>query len=176
MVNTLSSAISHVAKATRVKSIRRVWRRGRRLPRLAVQRAEISGKKYVWEKVLTPPDLVASIANGEHQAAQNREPGEQSMQFPIYVKWGYTPAQVIQAATTNAAATLNYDMGKKIGSIEKGKYADIVAVPGNPLMDINEMFNVKFVMKGGMVYRDDMTKPAGQRRTVRPRADQTACQ
>jgi imidazolonepropionase-like amidohydrolase len=101
------------------------------------------------------------FGSGEHQQAQNREPGEQSMQFPIYVKWGYTPAQALQAAMTNAAATLNYDLGKKVGSIEKGKFADIIAVAGDPLKDINETMNVKFVLKGGMLYRDDLTaRPA----------------
>jgi len=51
------------------------------------------------------------------------------------VRYGMTPMQAIQAATTVAAALL--DMGDNLGSIEPGKFADIVAVPGDPLADIN---------------------------------------
>jgi imidazolonepropionase-like amidohydrolase len=87
-------------------------------------------------------------------------PGLQAMQFPIYVKWGVTPAQALQTATINAAEQLNYDLGKKVGTLEKGKYADIIAVSGDPLQDVSEMLKVKFVMKGGIVYRNDLVAPA----------------
>jgi imidazolonepropionase-like amidohydrolase len=50
---------------------------------------------------------------------------------------------------------LNYDWENQIGSIEKGKFADIIAVTGNPLADLTEMERVKFVMKGGMIVRND---------------------
>lgn len=81
--------------------------------------------------------------------------GVQAYQFPLYVKWGMSPAKALQMATSDAAATLNYDLGKQIGFVEKGRYADIVAVAGNPLEDISELQRVKFVMKGGAVYRND---------------------
>ena len=48
----------------------------------------------------------------------------------------------------------------RIGSIDKGKYADLVAVPGDPLADITELQRVKFVMKGGKVIRNDMAQGA----------------
>ena len=51
---------------------------------------------------------------------------------------------------------MNFDLGKQVGAVEKGRYADIVAVSGDPLADITEMERVKFVMKGGVVYRDDL--------------------
>jgi imidazolonepropionase-like amidohydrolase len=51
---------------------------------------------------------------------------------------------------------LNYGVEKDIGTIEKGKFADIIAVAGNPLADVNEMEHVRFVMKGGMVIRNDL--------------------
>jgi imidazolonepropionase-like amidohydrolase len=84
--------------------------------------------------------------------------GVQAYQFAIYVKWGMSPAQALRTATSDAAETLNYDLGKQIGYVEKGKFADLVAVSGNPLEDISETERVKFVMKGGVVYRNDLTK------------------
>jgi len=82
--------------------------------------------------------------------------GVQAFQFAYYVKWGLTPAQALRTATSSAAESLNFDLGKQVGSIEKGKYADIVAVSGDPLADITEMERVKFVMKGGAVFRNDL--------------------
>lgn len=48
--------------------------------------------------------------------------------------------------------------GDRAGTVEKGKYADLIAVPGNPLKDITLLERVGFVMKGGAVYRDELTK------------------
>jgi len=67
------------------------------------------------------------------------------------VKYGMTAAQALQAATRNAADLLS--MSDQIGSIEVGKFADIVAVPGNPLEDVGMLQKIDFVMKGGQVYR-----------------------
>ena len=67
------------------------------------------------------------------------------------VKWGMTPAQAIRAATASAAELL--DMQDKIGTIEAGKFADIVAVPGDPVKDISVLEQVNFVMKGGVIYK-----------------------
>jgi imidazolonepropionase-like amidohydrolase len=50
---------------------------------------------------------------------------------------------------------LNYHWEQQIGSLEKGKFADIIAVAGNPLMDVSEMQRVRFVMKGGLVFRNE---------------------
>ncbi len=82
--------------------------------------------------------------------------GIQAFQFAWYVKWGMTPAQALRTATSTAAAGLNFDLGKQLGSVEKGKYADLAAVAGDPLQDITEMERVKFVMKGGVIYRNDL--------------------
>jgi len=82
--------------------------------------------------------------------------GKQADQFPYYVKWGLTNAQALQTAYMNAAHMLNYGWENDIGSIEKGKFADIIAVSGNPLQDITEMERVRFVMKGGVVARNDL--------------------
>jgi imidazolonepropionase-like amidohydrolase len=72
-------------------------------------------------------------------------------EFAYMVKWGMTPAQALRSATVTAAELLG--MQDKVGSIEAGKYADIVAVPGDPLADITALEKVDFVMKGGVVYR-----------------------
>ena len=82
--------------------------------------------------------------------------GTQANQFPYFVKWGMTPAQALQTAFTTAANVLNYGLGNQVGLVEKGRFADLVAVSGDPLADITEMQHVKFVMKGGVVYRDDL--------------------
>jgi imidazolonepropionase-like amidohydrolase len=59
-------------------------------------------------------------------------------------------------ATSNAAEGLNFELGKQVGFVEKGRFADLVAVSGDPLADITEMERVKFVMKGGVVFRNDL--------------------
>jgi imidazolonepropionase-like amidohydrolase len=76
-------------------------------------------------------------------------------QFAYFVKWGMTPAQALQTAYLPAATMLNYHWEQQIGSLEKGKFADIIAVAGNPLMDVSEMQRVRFVMKGGLVFRNE---------------------
>ena len=82
--------------------------------------------------------------------------GVQAYQFGVYVKWGMSPADALRTATSTAAETLNYDLGNYVGYVEKGRFADIVAVSGNPLTDITEMERMKFVMKGGVVYRNEV--------------------
>jgi len=84
--------------------------------------------------------------------------GKQANQFAYYAKWGMTAAQALQTAYLPAAHMLNYGWENQIGSIEKGKFADIIAVSGNPLMDVSEMERVKFVMKGGLLVRNDLNK------------------
>src|SRR5437660_1325314 len=83
--------------------------------------------------------------------------GKQGDQFSYFVKWGMTPAQALQTAYLPAARMLNYGWESQIGSIEKGKFADIIAVAGNPLDDVAEMERVKFVMKGGLVVRNELS-------------------
>jgi imidazolonepropionase-like amidohydrolase len=82
--------------------------------------------------------------------------GKQGNQFAYFVKWGMSPAQALQMAYLPAARMLNYGWENEIATIEKGKFADIIAVSGNPLMDVGEMERVKFVMKGGLIVRNDL--------------------
>ena len=82
--------------------------------------------------------------------------GSQAKEFAYLVKYGMTPAQAIQAATTVASEMIGWQ--ERIGSIDKGKFADIVAVSGDPLKDITELERVGFVMKGGEVVRNDLSE------------------
>jgi imidazolonepropionase-like amidohydrolase len=71
-------------------------------------------------------------------------------EFGWMVKYGMTPEQALRAATVVAAELLGW--GDRLGSVEPGKLADIVAVPGDPLADVTRLEHVAFVMKGGVIY------------------------
>ncbi len=77
--------------------------------------------------------------------------GTSGKQFAFMVKYGMTPMQAIQAATSNAADLLGH--ADEVGSIKAGKYADLIAVSGDPLKDISLLERVEFVMKDGKVYK-----------------------
>jgi imidazolonepropionase-like amidohydrolase len=79
--------------------------------------------------------------------------GTSPKQFVWMVKYGMTPMQAIQSATTNAADLLGHS--SEIGSIKPGRYADLVAVSGDPLKDISVLEHVEFVMKEGKVYKQE---------------------
>lgn len=80
--------------------------------------------------------------------------GAQGAMFAYFVKWGMAPAKTLQMATSAAAELIGWS--DRVGSVEKGKYADLAAVSGDPLADIGEMQRVKFVMKGGDVVRNEI--------------------
>ena len=77
--------------------------------------------------------------------------GDNWRQFPLMVEYGMKPIEAIRSATVDAAELV----GVKAGSLEKGLFADIIAVEGNPLTDIRVMEKVRFVMKDGKIYRND---------------------
>ena len=77
----------------------------------------------------------------------------QAKEFAYMVRYGMTPMQAIQSATISAADLL--ERSSDFGVIEPGQFADIVAVAGDPLRDITELERVRFVMKGGTIYRND---------------------
>jgi imidazolonepropionase-like amidohydrolase len=74
-----------------------------------------------------------------------------AVEFPLMVKYGMTPARALRSATADAAQLLR--MAGEVGTLEPGKFADIVAVPGDPLQDVTVLQQVVFVMKGGKVYK-----------------------
>ena len=80
--------------------------------------------------------------------------GTQAKEFEYMTRFGMTPAAAIQAATTRAAELMGWS--ERVGSIAPGKFADIIAVSGDPLADITELERVKFVMKGGEVVKNDL--------------------
>jgi imidazolonepropionase-like amidohydrolase len=77
--------------------------------------------------------------------------GEQGRELVLMVKYGMTPLAVLQADLLNGAKLLGWD--GQIGSLEAGYFADVIAVPGDPLQDISVVQKVSFVMKGGVVYK-----------------------
>jgi imidazolonepropionase-like amidohydrolase len=79
--------------------------------------------------------------------------GWNARQFPYMVKYGLTPMQAIQSATTWAADLLGHS--DELGSIKPGKRADVIAVAGDPIEDISVLERVRFVMKDGKVYKQD---------------------
>jgi imidazolonepropionase-like amidohydrolase len=78
--------------------------------------------------------------------------GENAQEFPIMVRAGMPAAEAIKAATWNAADLIGDTAD--IGSVQAGRYADIIAVSGDPLADVTVLQHVQFVMKGGRVYKD----------------------
>ena len=79
--------------------------------------------------------------------------GLNAHEFAVMVKMGLTPLQSIQAATVNDADLLGWS--DRVGVIEPNHYADIIAVDGDPLQDVTTLERVKFVMKGGVVYKSE---------------------
>ena len=87
--------------------------------------------------------------------------GTNAKEFALMVKAGMTPMDAIKAATTSAADLIGDSAD--IGSVQPGRYADIIAVSGDPLADVTQLEHVQFVMKGGVVY-----KAGGAPTTQRP--------
>src|SRR5437763_2675523 len=79
--------------------------------------------------------------------------GTSARQFAFMVRYGMTPMQAIQAATSASADLIG--RSNEFGSIKPGKYADVIAVSGDPLKDVRLLENVQFVMKDGLVYKQE---------------------
>jgi imidazolonepropionase-like amidohydrolase len=77
--------------------------------------------------------------------------GTQARELELMVQFGMKPAAVLQADLINGAKLLMWE--GKIGELKAGYYADVIAVPGNPIADISAVTKVKFVMKGGVIYK-----------------------
>jgi imidazolonepropionase-like amidohydrolase len=127
------------------------------------------------EKIGTPPELIAKGKEVMPAARKNvarafaagvkvgfgtdaavYPHGLNAHEFAVMVKLGLTPLQAIQSATINDADLLGWS--DKVGTIEPGKWADIIAVDGDPLADVTTLERVKFVMKGGEVVKNEYRK------------------
>lgn len=82
--------------------------------------------------------------------------GQNAREFAVMVKLGLTPMQAIQSATVNAADLLGWS--DRIGSMEPGRFADIIAVIGDPAKDVTVLENIRFIMKGGKIIKDTSKK------------------
>jgi imidazolonepropionase-like amidohydrolase len=96
-------------------------------------------------------ELGVKIANGFDPASAEAH-GKNADEIVTATELGLTPLEAIRAATINAADLMGWQ--DRVGAIEPGKFADLIAVEGNPLVDISVLQNVKFVMKGGAVIKD----------------------
>jgi len=136
----------------------------------AVERAAKTGvlKGLRAEKALA---AAAAMRNAVRLALTNKVPialgtdagvgphGANGHEFTLMVEWGgMTPMQAIVAGTSSAAKLLGWD--RNVGTLSAGKWADVVAVPGDPIADIKTMEKPVFVMKNGVVYKTPGTPPA----------------
>jgi imidazolonepropionase-like amidohydrolase len=78
----------------------------------------------------------------------------EALEFKYYVDYGMSPMNAIRTATVTPAEMLGWS--DRLGTVEAGKLADIVAVSGDPLANISELESVKFVMKEGVVYKNEL--------------------
>jgi len=119
----------------------------REIQKASFQRALKAGAKIVF----------AVNATGAHGKQAGPYHGEEAVEFATMVEYGMTPLQAIRSATSVGADNIGWR--DRVGSIERGKLADFVAVSGNPANDVTELERVKFVMKGGQVFRNDFAGP-----------------
>jgi imidazolonepropionase-like amidohydrolase len=119
-----------------------------------LERVKITGADH-WAMLQNAIRLGVKIALGTDQFPFEPNDGTTATvaEAELYVKAGMTPLQALQAATTQAALMLAMDAD--VGTLGTGKYADIDAVEGDPLKDIHALRTIDFVMKGGVVVRDD---------------------
>jgi imidazolonepropionase-like amidohydrolase len=121
---------------------------------------EFSKQKMRWiasaaqQNVKKAFDAGVKVAFGTDAAVYPH--GLNAGEFHVYVKLGMTPLAAIQTATINAADLLGWT--KQVGTLEPGKWADMVAVDGDPTKDVTILERVKFVMKGGVVYKNEYAK------------------
>ena len=133
---------------------------------------ELHGDQIVWKALLALEDVVLGLAS-DHEPLRELEQdgpqlaagvqfamgsdvgpfphGTQAREFVLMVKFGMTPIAALQAGTVNGAKLLGWQ--GQIGQLKSGCFADIIAVPGDPLRDISALGRVAFVMKGGVVYK-----------------------
>lgn len=123
-------------------------------PQWYLERRDAVGEQH-WQALRTAIDEGVNIGLGTDQLPQEPNDGTTATvrEAEYYVEAGMTPLQALRSATIHTATMLGAQ--DEIGSLEVGKYADIVAVAADPLEDISALRGINFVMKGGTVYRND---------------------
>jgi imidazolonepropionase-like amidohydrolase len=125
------------------------------VPTIAVGLYVAPGRAGAWPKMaqLQRDNFPKAMKKGTDAGGFDWKDLNQAKEFEYYVQYGMTPMQSIRSGTAVAAELLGWS--DRVGTIEAGKWADIVAVSGDPLKDITELQRVKFVMKGGAVYKNE---------------------
>jgi imidazolonepropionase-like amidohydrolase len=131
------------------------------VPTVAVVAYVAPGREGNWPKMVATEKAAfqlalkkgVKIAFGTDAGGFEWRELNEAKEFEYYVNYGMTPQQAIRSATTTGAELLGWT--DKMGSVEAGKWADLVAVAGDPLTDITELERVKFVMKSGAVFKND---------------------
>ena len=124
-------------------------------PEWYLKRRDSVGKEH-WKALQMAIELGVNVAVGTDQMPYEPNDGTTATvrEIQYYVEAGMTPTQALRAGTIETAKLLGAE--EDIGSLEVGKYADILAVPTDPTTDIKALRQIQFVMKGGEVYRNDM--------------------
>ncbi len=131
------------------------------IPTIAVGAYVASGRQGNWPKMVDTEKAAFQLALkkgvkivlGTDAGGFDWRDLNEAKEFEYYVDYGMTPQQAIRTATTTAAELLGWS--DKMGTIEAGKWADLVAVSGDPLKDITELERIKFVMKSGAVFKNE---------------------
>jgi len=105
-----------------------------------------------WKKALAA-GVKLGFASGAQAEWTGFPHGSQGEMFAVFVSWGMSPVQALRSATTTNSDIIGWP---DVGTVERGKFADLVAVAGDPLRDITEMQRIRFVMKGGEIVRNDL--------------------
>lgn len=131
------------------------------VPTIAVGAYVANGRQGNWPKMVETEKAAfqlaltkgVKIAFGTDAGGFDWKELNEAKEFEYYVNYGMTPMQAIRTATVTASELLGWS--DRIGTVEQGKWADILAVSGDPLKDITELERVKFVMKGGAVMKNE---------------------
>jgi len=132
------------------------------VPTIAVGAYVASGRQGNWPKMVETEKAAfrlalkkgVKIVLGTDAGGFDWRELNEAKEFEYYVNYGMTPMQAIRAATTSASELMGWS--DKMGTVEAGKWADLVAVSSDPLKDITELQRVKFVMKSGTVFKNDL--------------------
>jgi imidazolonepropionase-like amidohydrolase len=113
-----------------------------------------TAQKELENDLLPRQNLPLALASGVKIAyGTDLGEGDHAMEFGLLIEGGMRPMDAVLSATRNAADLLGAT--EQVGSIQAGRFADLVATAGNPLEDPGEFERIRFVMKGGVIYRDD---------------------